>query len=186
MAGISVCGLASGIDFNNIIVQLVKVEQQPLKMYEDRKSGYQEKIDSLNSVNSALASLLTKSQTLNTSSQFNLKSVSVSDTDILTASASSSAETGNYTAEVLQTASSHKIASQGVNDINATSISSSSGSFSFKVGSGSTTDIAVTTTTTLQQLKDAINSSSSGVTASIVKDGSSTNTYRLTLSTNST
>jgi len=186
MSGISVGGLASGIDFNNIIDQLVKVEQQPLKMYEDRKSGYQEKIDSLNSVNSALASLLTKSQTLNTSSQFNLKSVSVSDTDILTASASSSAETGNYTAEVLQTASSHKIASQGVNDINATSISSSSGNFSFKVGSGSTTDIAVTTTTTLQQLKDAINSSSSGVTASIVNDGSSTNPYRLTLSTNST
>lgn len=186
MAGISVGGLASGIDFNNIVDQLVKVEKQPLKVYENRKSTYQTKIDTLDSVNSKLASLLTKSQTLNTSSQFNLKSVSVSDTDILTASASSSAVTGNYSVEVLQTASSNKIASQGVNDINATSISPSSGNFSFKVGSGTTTDISVTNTTTLQQLKDAINNSNSGVTASIINDGSSTNPYRITLSTNST
>ncbi|RMF92378.1 MAG: hypothetical protein D6734_12450 [Candidatus Schekmanbacteria bacterium] len=186
MAGISVGGLASGIDFNNIIDQLVEIEQQPLQLYEERKNTYQEKIDSLNNINSSLASLLTKCQTLNTSSQFNLKSVSVSDTDVLTASASSSAVTGNYSVEVLQTASSHKIASQGVNDINATSISSSSGNFSFRVGSGDVTDIAVTSTTTLLQLKDAINNSNAGVTASIVNDGSATNPYRLVLTADST
>jgi flagellar hook-associated protein 2 len=61
------------------------------------------------------------------------------------------------------------------------------GNFSFKVGAaGAVTDIAITTTTTLEELRDAINSANAGVSASILNDGTATNPYRLILTSNAT
>ncbi|MBI5373959.1 MAG: flagellar filament capping protein FliD [Candidatus Schekmanbacteria bacterium] len=184
--GISVGGLASGINFNDIISQLQQYEQKPITILNERKQGYQTKIDALNTLNTNLASLLSEGQSLNNISQFNIKSVSVSDADLLTASASSTAQTGNYAVEIMQTATSNKIACQGWEDINVTPVSAISGNFSFKVGSGSVTTISINDTTTLQQLKDSINNSNAGVSASIINDGSPSKPYRLVLSTSST
>src|SRR5207237_6988287 len=71
---------------------------------------------------------------------------------------------------------------QGFVDQNTTAVASGNGTFKFKVGnSGTQYSVAVSSSTTLQALRDAINSSGGSVTATIVNDGTGSNPYRLVL-----
>jgi len=188
-------GLISGINYEELVSKLILLERGPITLLESRKADIQEKMGALDALSIKLSSLKSAAENLNDESMFNTKSVAVtsSGTDTyLTATASSSAAVGSYTVYVDQLAQAHKIASQGWADKNSTPILDSvsypsGGNFSFKIGdSGAITDIQITTTTTLQELRDIINSASAGVTATILNDGTDTNPYRLVLTSDST
>jgi flagellar capping protein FliD len=82
-------------------------------------------------------------------------------------------------------AQAQKQASQGFVDKNTTAVASADGTFKFKVGSSGTEySVTVSSSTTLQGLRDAINSAAGSVTATIINDGTGSNPYRLVLTAN--
>lgn len=190
MAGLSSTGLISGLNTDQLISQLMALERKPEQVLKQRQTDYQAKIAAVLDLQTKLASFKSSLEALNSPAKFNTKSVSVSKTtggnQLLTASASSSASLGTYTVEVDQLAKAAMAASQGWADRNTTGIAAGAGSFSYKVGSsGAVTTIGVNQNMTLQGLRDAINMPGSGVNASIVKNGTGANPYRLVLTATS-
>lgn len=184
--GISSSGLISGINADELVSGLMNLERQPITILQNRQKDYELKIASVLDINTKLASFKSALSSLNSSSKFNTKTASVTKTtsgaELLTVSASSTATAGSYSIQINQLAAANKKASNGQVDENTTAIASASGSFKFKVGSGgSVTTVSVNSTTTLQGLRDAINSANADVTASILNDGTGSNPYRLVL-----
>ncbi len=191
MAGISSSGLISGLNTEQLISQLMTIERQPEQILKQRQTDYQAKIAAVLDLQTKLGSFKSSLDVLNSPAQFNTKEASVTKTsggnELFTASASASAALGNYTVEVDQLAQAGMTASQGWVDRNTTPIAGGTGSFAYKVGSsGAVTRISVNQNMTLQGLRDAINMPGSGVYASIVKNGSGANPYRLALTVAST
>jgi flagellar hook-associated protein 2 len=190
--GISSSGLVSGLDTEGIIKQLMALEQRPIVKLQEQEAKYQAKNGIILTLNSKLASFKSIASTVSNSDTFNTKTSSVTKTtsgnDVLSASVSSAAIVGKYSIQVQQLAQSHKLSAQGWADTDTTAVASGNGgSFSFKVGnSGVVYNVGITTSTTLQGLKDAINNLNAGVTASIINDGTATNPYRLSLTSNTT
>ena len=183
-------GLISGINYVELVNSLIQLEGRPITMLQSKKVGIQEKMGALSALSIKLSSLKSASETLDDESMFNTKSVAVTTSGTntyLTAATTSSAAVGSYTVYVDQLAQAHKFASQGWADENSTAILDSGsypsgGNFSFRIGdSGAFTDIQISTTTTLQELRDMINSADAGVSATILNDGSDTTPYRLIL-----
>jgi flagellar hook-associated protein 2 len=186
ISGVSGSGIMSGLDVNGLVSQIIDLEQRPITLLSLRQNDYELKINAVLSLSAKLSSYKTAIEKLNTSETFNTKSASVTKTsggsELLTATASSSAANGGHTIKVSQLAAANKKASNGFVDKTSTAIASSTGNFKFKVGSsGAETNIVVNSTTTLQELTDEINSSSASVTASIMNDGTGSNPYRLVL-----
>lgn len=188
---ISAGGLISGLKTDELITQLMNAERQPIKKLQARQTEYQVKMAAVLELKTKLASFKSAVESLNSGAKFNTKVASVTDTAdgeaLLSATATSGASTGSYSIQVLQLAQAHIMAAQGWEDQNTTAISTTGGSFKFKVGSaGAVKSIGVTSSMTLQGLRDAINAAGAGVSASIVNDGTGTNPYRLVLTAQST
>jgi len=179
---ITATGIVSGIDSKSIIAQLVSVKGIPIdQMVSDKK-----KLESVNSAYTTLASrvddLKTAADALRTTSGFASFSASSSDTTIVDAVADTTATANSSVIVVSALAKSHKIAADGVASA-TTVVASAPGSFNFTVGSGTMQSVAVDATTTVTGLSDAINALNSGVSSSVVNDGTS---YRLVLTAKST
>lgn len=167
MASISSPGLGSGLDINSIITKLMQVESQPLTALATKEASYQAKLTAFGSLKGALSSLQTAAKTLATASTFSGKTAAVSDTTVLTATATSTAAAGSYDISVSKLAKANSIrtnASYGTDTFD-------SGTLRITIGSGTPVDIALSTTTTLSGVRDAINDADSGVVATIVNDG---------------
>ncbi len=110
-------GVASGMDTDQIIQKLVEVEARPIIQWQEEKDRYTLRKE-------ALRQLQTKLNTLNNAtkdlygfrSPFKEKGVQISDTGILQAQASRHAENGTHTLEVLNLASSHKISTDQIKE----------------------------------------------------------------------
>ncbi|MBI5575339.1 MAG: flagellar filament capping protein FliD [Deltaproteobacteria bacterium] len=177
MATFSVGGLSSGIDYNSMIEQIMKLERQPITRLESKKADYNKKISVYGELSSKLAALKTAANALRTASSFYAKNASSSDDAVFTSTAASSAAVGNYSISVTTLAQAHRIASSPV-AAETTVVSSATGNFSFTVGGGAATTVVVSTETTLENLRDAINAEDGDAEASIIYDGSG---YRLVL-----
>ena len=184
MGGTSVVsGLASGLDWRNIIDQLRKVEQKRVDLLKNHKNVYEEKIKAWQSINTKLLSLKTSSENLNKSSYFNLFSISLSSNtttkaeDLLSITTSTEASPGSYQIKVNSLAAAQKLSSTG---------------FSSQIAAlGFTGDIIVggrtvkiSSADSLSSIREKINAVNSGtnpskVTASIVNYGN--DGYRLIL-----
>ena len=191
ISGIASSGLMSGLDVYGLVDQILEIDRRPITVLQSRQSDYELEIAAVLNLSTKLSSYKTSLETLNDSEKYNTKSASVTKTssgsELLTVSASSTATGGSYSINVNQLAAANRKASQGWVDQNSTAIASSTGSFKFKVGnSGAVTSIGITSTTTLQGLRDDINSANAGVTASIINDGTGSNKYRLTLTADNT
>jgi len=184
-------GIASGINYDELVKSLIAVQTGPITVLQQRQADYQLKISSVLLLSTRLSSFKSSVDTLDDREQFNTKTASVTKTSegesLLTMSASSDAAVGSYDIEVNQLAAADKKASQGWVDQNTTAIASATGSFKFRVGTtGAVTTISVSDTITLQGLRDAINSADADVTASIINDSTGSNPYRLILSADDT
>jgi flagellar hook-associated protein 2 len=180
----TVSGLTSGIDWADIISQLMEFQRRPITLLETKKSTWEEKLSTWRATNTRLLALKTEADSLKTSSNFVLKTASSSDEDILTASATTSAVAGTYSITVNFLAQAHKQGSDGWADTDTTAIASASGDFTFSVGSGDAVTVAVDENTDLADFRDAINTADGGLTATILNDGSDTDPYRLILTAN--
>jgi flagellar hook-associated protein 2 len=173
MATFSVGGLMSGIDYNSMIAQIMKLEHRPLDLKTDRQKVFQTKISKYGELSSLMSKLKSAADGLKADTNFYARKAEASNKDIINVSASASAAEGNYSVVVNKLAQAHRIASSGVADANtAIMAAGTSGSFTFSMGAGAAVTVDVDDATTLNDLAAAINSQSDDVDASVINDGS--------------
>ncbi|MDH4078500.1 MAG: flagellar filament capping protein FliD [Nitrospira sp.] len=190
MPTISFGGLGNGLDFGQVVDQLVKVAQLPVDRLTKKRTDLNAKLTDLTTVSTKVAALQSAAEALRLSTSFDRTTVSVSDSTVLSASSSSSGATGTYSVRVVQLAQSHQIVSKAAKAApseTADIVSGGSATFTFTVGSGSNQTVNLGSTATLADLRDQINDLGAGVTASLINTGTeAAPSYRLALSSNNT
>ena len=160
--GISFSGISSGIDSATIIEQLIAIERRPIVLLENQQVQEEIKLSVLQGINTSLLSVLNRAETLSDASAFDVFRVSSSDSDLVSATASGSASSGDFSVAVLSL---------------ARTASRSSGSFSsstealgiageFLVNGKS---VSISNTDDLLTVRDAVNNADAGVQAQILQ-----------------
>jgi len=185
-------GVGSNLDVREIVSQLMAVERQPLKVLDSKEASFKAKLTTLGQIKSALTSLQSAALTLSLSSTYNAVKPSVADSGVMSVAITGATPPGSYNVEVKQLAQAQKLISGTHAAMDSTV---GTGTLKIEVGRYSMPDAppvgftpkegvdAVTITiddknNTLSGIRDAINASGAGVTATIINDGSG---YRLSL-----
>ncbi len=179
-------GLFSGLETGKIINQLMALERRPIDLLAKKKAGFEAKISSYGTISSVLSSLKNALSALKKNSFLSM-SASSSDSNVFTASASSSASEGTYNIKINNIASSQSIYSQAfASEADAVADLSVSDTQKLRIWIGSNEHVDITidsTNNTLTGIRNAINNANAGVKASVINDGAG---YRLVLNSNST
>ena len=190
MATISFGGLGNGLDFGQVVDQLVKASHIPVDRLNATKDDLNSKSTDYATLSTKLIALQSAADAIRLPSNFDRSSLSVSDSTVLIATGSSSAVQGSYTVGVTQLAQSHQITNKTAKAVASTTtdiVSGGSGTFTFRVGSGANQTVSLSATATIDELQTAINELGAGVTASVINTGSeSSPAYRLALTAVST
>jgi flagellar hook-associated protein 2 len=161
-------GLASGLDTNSIIDQLVKIESRPLDILKQRQSALKTQVSLLGNIASKLAALSTTAKDLAKSGTTAVEATSKNTAFSTTADANAVA--GRYSIGVTSLASAAKARSSafvsGTDAVRA-------GTLSLSV-MGTNYDVAINLGDTLSQVATTINRSGAPVTATTLSDGTST------------
>ena len=200
-------GLASNLDVNGIVSQLMTVESRPLALYDTKEAKLQSQLSAYGSIKGAVSTFQSAMRGLSSLSRFEVFTANSTDSATVVAGAGSSAVAGSYAVEVTALAQAQKLTAAGqatttgaigsgatttlsfdFGAISGGSFDSVSGTYSgasfTSSGSGLKTVSIDSSNNTLAGIRDAINNAKIGVTASIVNDGSAT-PYRLLISGNS-
>jgi flagellar hook-associated protein 2 len=164
----SLGGIGSGLDIQGLVSQLVAAERAPQAQRLSRvESTTKSQLSSLGSISSVLASLKSAATAFSSASGFGARTVSLSRSEFLSASASSSAQQGSYQIDVVQLA---RAAKQSSPPQPTAGSNLGSGSLSLNIGGSSFTVNAGGGPITLSGLRDAINAASdnTGVNATLV------------------
>lgn len=178
MGVFTIDGLASGLDTQNIIKQLMAIERRPLERLQSQKSDLQAKKDTWRDINTRLYNLYSRATDITLAANWAVKKADTSDANVLTVSAGSNAAAGAHTVSVSTLAKAHGVGSVTKTDPNAAL--GLTGSFSINGKS-----ITVAASDSLNSIRDLINKTSGiGVTASVVQV--STGNYRMTITSTTT
>ena len=116
MSGLSVSGIASGIDTDGIISKMVSLETRSITKYQQRIALEEAERIAYQDLSGRLQSLKTATGAFSADSLFASLSASSSDESVLTVSASDDAPRGIHQVKVLQTATAHRIGGGGITD----------------------------------------------------------------------
>jgi flagellar capping protein FliD len=108
MSTIQLPGLATGIDTQTLISQLMSIERRTIMMYETRKETWDQKKDALSDLESKLSALRTTVRDLSDEQKLRAYNVASSDSDIISAEASYNAFEGNHSIIVNQLAAAER------------------------------------------------------------------------------
>lgn len=164
--GITLSGLGSGLDINSLVTQLMSAEQRPMKLLKSQENSTTSKISAYGQLASSLSTFQNSLKSLAGSGLGACTATSSAAT--VTATASGGATPGNYNVQVTQLAQAAKLVSPGYAD---TTTSLGTGTLAISVA-GSVPVTLAPAGTSLNDLRDAINTANLGVSASIVDDGS--------------
>ena len=167
MSTLRLPGLLTGIDTSSLIAQLMTIEQRTLNIYEERKSTWDERKDALSTLETKLSSFRSSVRALSDADELRAFSSSSSDSDKITAEATSNAFEGNHTVVINQLATAERwVHTAG---IEYTEDYVGAGTFIYSYNHLETT-ITTTATTTLEDLVGLINNDANnpGVTASLL------------------
>jgi len=170
MSDLSLGGLATGMDTESIINQLVQLEQRPIINYQQEISELEQTKGAWRDVNSRLDRLEDRTTDLKFAATYNSRSSSSSNSDVVTATATSDADEANYSVTVNSVATSQRIAGDRLDD-SATAINELAGFTSIAAENNiqvNGTDITINETDTLSDISNKINDADAGVNASIV------------------
>jgi flagellar hook-associated protein 2 len=193
MATISSLGVGSNLDLASLLTQLQTAESQPLVALQDKAKSYTSKLTAYGTIQSALSTLQTAAQKLGDPSLFQTVTGTPTVSGILAASATDVSAAGNYTIDVKQLAQAQTLIGAGQASTKA-AIGNGQVTIDFGTVSGGTLDPVTgqysgatftpdatktgksitidPSNNTLEGIRNAVNSSDAGVTATIVNDGS--------------
>jgi flagellar hook-associated protein 2 len=160
-------GLASGLDTNSIIDQLVKLESAPLNQLRARQTGVQTQISALADIVSKLSSLGTAASDLGTNGVVGTTAASANDA--FTAVPGTDAVAGRYSVEVVQLARASKWRSVPF----AAGASHPGGTLQLTVQGKTYDPITVKDGATLADVASAIRAQGAPVSAVVLNDGTS-------------
>ena len=174
---VSLSGLVSGINVQQLISNLSAAYQQPIMVLESQQQSYQTTLSAWGTLQSSLSSLQSSMSSLQNLSSVNNRSVSLSNNNAATATVSANAATGSYSLSNIVLAQSQSIYSQDFSSASSGAVGT--GTLQIQVGSGAVTNVAIgSSNNTLDGIASAINTANAGVNAAVVYDGTG---YRLTL-----
>lgn len=183
---LTVGGLISGLNTNQIIQGLLAIDQQRINDAKQKETQVQQEQTAFQGIEAHLLTLqgditnLGKSQ----NGTFDGRTVTSSNTSAVTAAASASAAPGVYSLQVNGLATAQQVASQGFDSATA---AITQGTLQLKTADGTVTTITIDgSNDTLQGLADAINNSGAAVSAAVVNDGTGAQPFRLLLTANNT
>ncbi len=186
--GLQATGIGSGIDVGSLVDQLVAAEGAPKSLrMNTREAELTAKLSSMGAIKSALSSFKSSFLNLTLGSTYSALKTTSSDTDVFTATATSSAALGTNTIDVLSIAQAQVLTSDATYaaaDTGSAVVGTGTLTFEFDddkdgVFDGTGTIAAVTISGgTLNDIRDSINDAAIGVTASIVYNGTG---YQLSL-----
>ncbi|HID69214.1 MAG TPA: flagellar hook-associated protein 2 [Desulfobacterales bacterium] len=174
MSDITFSGLATGMDTDSIVTQLMEIERIPIDRLEAKKTSEKERLDAFAQFETILDDLKESVGSMTLTSQVRTSEVKLSSEDAFSASASS-AVSGSYDISVAQLSQVQKTISEGW----SSQTDSLLGSGTFNVNG---TDIIIDdTNNSLLGLASAINeiSDTTGVKATIINDGSTGSPYHM-------
>jgi flagellar hook-associated protein 2 len=203
ISGISTSSTGTTIDVQSIVSQLMQAEQAPVNRLNKQEASYQAQLTSFGSLQGAVSAFQTAVSGLTNPSSFLSVGAATSDSSVATASTASTAVPGTYTISVSKLAQRQKLVAAGKANF-TDAIGTGTLSFDFGTISGAQVDPATgkytgatftssggaaktvtidSSNNTLTGIRDAINATGIGITATIVNDGSA-NPYRLVLTAN--
>lgn len=112
MSSLRIGGIASGLDTENIIKEMLKAQRSKIERKVQEKTILEWKRDDFRTVNTKLLALRTATFDLKLSDTFNAKKAASSNESILTATAKSTATPGTYDVRVKQVAQKATLTSQ--------------------------------------------------------------------------
>ena len=183
MASITSLGIGSGVDVNSIVTQLVALESRPLAQMRSQASTLQTQVSSYGQLTSLFGSLQTAAGKLTNPGLWAQSKATSSDEAAVRATGGNGAAAGSYDVEVTRLARNQTVVAttaltaatqpvgSGVMTLQLGRWDQPPMNFVPKVGRDPV-DITITTDDTLATLRDKINATDAGVTASIVTDAS--------------
>lgn len=179
-------GLGSGFSTDSILEKMLDAEKAPIAKFQSRQATVTQEQSAWRSINTRVLGLGTAADKLKSDEIYATRQAVSSNTDLATASVTTGTALGNFSFSVESLAQNHQQVSQGYADQDA---AVGTGTITLKVGAASFNPITIdSTNNTLTGIRDAINKSNPGVTASIIDAGESagSNRYRLSLNSNTT
>ncbi|RZI81880.1 MAG: flagellar hook protein [Rubrivivax sp.] len=178
---ISSLGIGSGLDANSIVTKLVALESQPITALQTAASKIQTKISAYGQVQSAVSAVRDAARKLTSADLWGSTTATSADATSVNATTLAGAQAGTYSVDVRVLAKPQSVVSNTALKPSDTPLGS--GSFEIEVGTWTNTSftakdastpikVTVAATDTLADIRDKINSSGSGVKASIITDAS--------------
>ena len=192
---ITATGIGSGLDVESIVSQLVLADIQPSEQRLNRNEAkYQSQLSAYGFVKGSLSSLQTAVSSAGSAAQYVGKQAKSSQPSIISVTATSQAEVGEYVVETTALATAQSLASIAfsttTDEVGLGSLSISLGTTDYDSATDvyasftpktDTTSVSITidsSNNTLSGVRDAINAADVDVTAAIINDGVG---YRLVL-----
>ena len=182
MPAISSPGIGSGLDVNSIVTQLVAIERQPITLLQQQASAVQSKLSIYGQIQSKLSSLRDAAAALTQSATWGQTLGTSSDPSAVGITTSSTTHAGSHTVQVTSLAAAQSAATAasfasvdavlGEGTVQIQLGSWDAGTFTPKAGAASVSITIGPGPRTLAQVRDAINGSNAGVTASVLTDAS--------------
>lgn len=166
MPTITAGGIATGLDVNSIISQLMALERKPLEALEQKQKAVEAQISAFGALKSALSTFSSAMAGLRDVGKFQPYAGSSSNEAAVGVSLGAGAGPGTFAVDVTQLASNHKLASGP----HASGAVVGTGTLDFTVGTETFSVTIDATNNTLAGIRDAINAASgnSKVGASII------------------
>lgn len=170
-------GLASGLDVQSIVSQLVALERRPLAPLQQQAASFQSKLSVFGSIKSMVSALGDAASKLTTANAWDgVRAMSTSDA--VGASARAGTAPTSMSIEVQSLAKAQSNASTAVaqgGTVGSGSLSIQLGSWSgnsFTAGSGAAVNVAIGASDTLGDIATKINQAKAGVNATVLRDAS--------------
>ena len=168
----SIGGIASGLDTNSIVSQLMQIERLPLQQTQQRKATFQQRNEAWSQISTRLSSLREKARAIDEASDWSKFSKATSSDTAVGVAVTGSPAQGSLSFQVARLATSHQMASgsnspTGASDLTASTDLVGAGTFSITVGA-TQHDITTDGSTTLADLTSQINALGAGVSASLI------------------
>lgn len=171
---VTFAGLGSGTDFDTLIEGLVEAESTHLNQLETWKATWEKKMTAFQELNTSMLALKTTLDGMDTMNEFLTKTVSSTDSTLVTATADSTAETGTHKILVNQLAQNKVMVNNTAYSSGSSVVNTSgAGQILQYVYKGVTHSITVPSGTTLDGLVNLINNqpANPGVKAMVLSDG---------------
>lgn len=179
MMGVSIPGLASGLQTDTLIAKLMSVEKIPYNNLQVKKTNIDNNKSVFNNINLKLKTLRDAATSLSDLDSFKINGGASSDPSKVAVTVGDNAISGNYTIEVTKLAKSHVVA---MNSISVLGSDGKDASFDFEKYKDNVINVngkeikvsdlkldGKTTSEALAEIASAINKSDAGVQASVIQ-----------------